>query len=344
MKLKLLFILFISLSTALHAADLKIDLHKAIAGKIDRPFMGVFLVTKGDDIIYQQVHGKFAQYPLSSQFIMGSISKQFTATIILRLVDQGLIDLDKPIKTYLPDLKNDWATIVTVRQLLNHSSGIKDLESPLEFTPGSQTKYVRIFPYYLASIIATKVSGKDYQTLLNEIFSIASMFQSGMVVSENMNENRLQYPLLPRAFKQNNNGLIEEIHSVQAFDSLYNPCGGVISTAQDLANWQNSLHNGKLLSPQSYQQMITIYGSIPHHAYDSVGYGLGLQLIERDGFLEISHHGYGAGYVSTIFYYPNSKISIIALENVAHNWTIPKRIFANHDALRDVVRNHIKNS
>jgi len=344
MNFKLIFcILNLSISLTTYAADLSTELNQALVGKIDRPFMGVFLVAKGDDIIYEKVHGKFSKHSVSSQFILGSITKQFTTTIILQLVDKGLINLDTPIKTYLPDLTNDWASIVTLRHLLSHTSGIVDLNSPLEFPPGTQTKYAKVFPYYLAGIIAARISGKDYDTLVAELFSKAGMSQVGLVISSDMNKNRIKYPQLPRSFEQQRDGIITEVKAIEFFETIYNPCGGIITNVRDLLQWHRSLHTGKLISNSSYKQMLSSYGLIRHHSYGHVGYGLGLQLINEDGFLEISHHGYGAGYVSSIFYYPESEISIIAFENVAHSWSGDrKRIYANHDSLRDIIREHIK--
>lgn len=344
MKLsKLLIIMLALLSPTAYADDLAIKLHKAVVGKVDRPYLGIFLVAKGDKIIYEKVHGNFGNPKINNQFILGSISKQFASTMILRFVDEGKINLDAPIKTYLPELSDDWAEIVTVRHLLSHRSGIVSLGQPLEFQPGTQTKYVKVLPYYLISKIVEKISGKDYEISLNELFSLASMKESGLVISGTLAGNRKKYPNIPRAFDQDDDtGKISELKIIEPYAQRYCPCCGVISTAHDLLHWNRALHTGKLMSAKSYKQMTTLYGSFGHHAYTEVGYGLGLQLIDEDGFLEINHHGYGAGLISSIFYYPESEISIIALENVTHTWRGDRmRIFHNHDSLRAVVREHI---
>jgi len=339
-------IMLVLLSPLAYPDDLAIKLHKAVVGKVDRPYLGIFLVAQGDKIIYEKVHGNFGNPKINNQFILGSISKQFASTMILRFVDEGKIDLDAPLKTYLPELADDWASIVTVRHLLSHRSGIVALGQPLEFLPGSQTKYVKVLPYYLISKIIERISGKDYEISLNELFLLASMTESGMVISETLAGNRKKYPNIPRAFDQDDyTGKISELKIIEPYAQRYCPCCGVISTARDLLNWNRALHTGKLMSANAYQQMITPYGSFGHHAYVEVSYGLGLQLIDKDGFLEINHHGYGAGLISSIFYYPKSEITIIALENVTHSWKGDRmRIFHNHDSLRAVVREHITES
>ena len=158
------------MSSEVFALNLSSTINKTLNSDITRPFNGVILIAKDDQIIYQKTSGSFGAPNINGQFGIGSISKQFTATIILNLVDQGLIDINQPIKNYLPDLKDDWTAIVTTKNLLNHTSGIVDINKPLAFTPGSNFEYNPRLTFYLASIIAERVSKKTYEELLKELF------------------------------------------------------------------------------------------------------------------------------------------------------------------------------
>ena len=169
------FLILIFMTSKAFALDLSTEINKTLNADTIRPFNGVILIAKNDQIIYQKASGSFGTPKINNQFGIGSISKQFTAAIILNLTDQGLIDINKPIKDYLPGLKDDWAKLVTVKNLLNHSSGIVDIGKPLAFTPGSKFEYVPELTFYLASLIAENVSKKTYQQLLDELFKKANM-------------------------------------------------------------------------------------------------------------------------------------------------------------------------
>lgn len=317
------------------------QLEQIITAQTARPLNGIVLVAQGHEVVYEKVSGTYGQPLTHSQFVIGSISKQMTATLVLELVDQGLIHLDDSINLYLPELDQDWASQVHVKHLLNHTSGIISLDKPLAFQPGTQFQYSPILGFYLASQIAERVSGKTFQQLTHELFARADMSYSGLLVSEQMDKNQVVYPLLPSGFKESN-GTLELIHSLGENDEMYNeswnPAGGIISTAHDLLAWNLALHDGNLLSPQSYHYMITPQIQRKHPRYGIVGYGCGIQVLEQDGFLEISHSGYIDGYCATLTYYPCQRISVIILENISWDTHDIIRAFSVHDYIRNAVR------
>lgn len=311
---------------------------------LEQFFNGIILIRADDQIVYQKSIGLFGSPTLENQFLIGSISKQFTATIILNLVDKGLIELNKPISAYLPELIDDWTQRVTVKHLLNHTSGIIDTGKPLAFTPGTKFIYNPAVAYYLASHIAEKVSGKTYKKLLHELSEKAGLKETTLLSTAHMGTNYYQHPLLAKAFKKENEKVMEVVQTGEdgeIYDSSWQPGGGIISSANDLAQWNKALHNGKLLSSKSYQEMITPSTERNHPRYGKVGYGFGVQLLEKDGYLEISHSGFIDGYISTLLYYPAIKASMIMLENVSWDGDM-KHIFKVHDAIRNSVRQYIR--
>lgn len=270
---------------------------------------------------------------LKDQFIIGSISKQITAVLLLQEVDKGRISLRESLSTYLPDLEQSWADSVTLHQVLNHSSGIVGLDQPLAFKPGTQFLYSPILGYQLLTRIMEKTSGKTYATLASELFrhcqmqntTVPSLYEQGSLVHSYSEEGE--------------RNLIKEDYDLKALEFL-TPGGGIISTAEDLVLWNEYLHQGKLLKESSYQQMTSASIDRPHPRWGSVGYGYGLQVDEQDQHLEYSHSGALVGFISTTLYYPAQKISVVMLENIAPDFEDMPRAFFFHDALRKLVKEH----
>jgi D-alanyl-D-alanine carboxypeptidase len=134
--------------------------------KYPRTFSGVVLVSQGGKSIYNKAVGlaktqKSKKIKMKSKFVLLSNSKQITAVLILREYDKGTLKLDEKISTYLPELPQNWVDNVTIRQLLNHTSGISGLSNPLSFKPGSGFKYGD-GNYIILGKIIEKVSGKTY--------------------------------------------------------------------------------------------------------------------------------------------------------------------------------------
>lgn len=304
----------------------------------DTSFNGIVVITKGNEVVFEKKQGIPEDLNLSHQFLIGSISKQFTAALILSLVDQKLIDLDFPIGCYLQDIKDLWSKEVLVRQLLNHTSGIEALGKPLNFEPGSQFRYSPTFAYYLLSAIAEKVSGKKYEDLLKQLVGPLNI---EVLISRSFEENQQKYPLLIDGFKLTGDFLdkltcIEEVG--EFYDSSWNPGGGLIATAYDLVKWNLALHEGNVLSENNYQLMITPSIQRDHPRYGKIGYGFGIQVDDRNGILEISHSGYIDGFTSTLIYYPHAKLSLVVLENVSRSVSDIKQTFWVHDSLRSLIR------
>ena len=298
-----------------------------------REFSGVAIVAKGNDIDFSYVNTFVAKgrdsddkVNLHSEFLIGSLSKQITAAIVLRLVDQGKIVLDKPVGVYLPDLKPEWKNKVTVRNLLNHTSGIVALEKPLESDPGNKFKYNNL-NYNILGEIASRLTHKSYPQLAQEVFNFCGMKES-YPGTEFMPKG-----IQPVGYAEVSFGSYKKIDQPISFESL--PSAGVVSTAPDLVHWTQCLHKDNLISKKMHQEMVKS-AATRMHRWGGLGYGFAMQLYQKNSVIEWSHSGYVSGFISTLSYYPKQDITMIVLENTSWKPDDMNRVFYYHDKLRQM--------
>jgi CubicO group peptidase (beta-lactamase class C family) len=315
----------------------KID---ALLETAQRPFNGVILIAKGSEPIYLKATGTQGSPQIDSQFIIGSISKQITTVAILKAAEKGMLDLNKSILTYLPQLKDEWAKRVTLHHLLNHTSGIEAKGKPLSFNPGEKFAYCNLGYDLLGEFLAT-VTQRPYKEIIQDLFKSAGMTSSAVPDSGTIADLQKQYPKLLTGFMESDAGKTSVVETPR--DAASNPSGGLISTAQDLLQWNLALHGAKLLSPAMYEKMMT--PSVEReNRWGKIGYGYGVHISQANGIHEISHGGIIEGYLSTLLYYPKQIVTVILLENTVlwpKTWDeeSKKRIFHFHDQVRSVVRN-----
>lgn len=159
-------------------------LDSLLAAKNMRDFSGVVLIAQNGKPLYAKAMGyanRDTKEPVTmdSHFVIMSVSKQITAALVLKEVEKGHIDLQKRLRTYLPDLKDKWGDSVTIHQLLNHTSGVVWYDQPLAFTPGYQLAYSN-FGYVLLQSVLEHVTGKAYTILLKDLFQQTRMPNSGV--------------------------------------------------------------------------------------------------------------------------------------------------------------------
>jgi CubicO group peptidase (beta-lactamase class C family) len=298
-----------------------------------RPFHGVALVDDAGKRVGFYAEGfadreKKIPLILKSRFIIGSISKQVTATLVLRQVDQGKLNLDDVIGKYLGE-NAPGAGSIRIRHLLNHSSGITGEGKPLASEPGKTFVYSN-FNYILLSRVIEKVTGRPFPETVNELFRSLGMrdsFAAGagksLPIVAGYDEIRLN-----------------EFSKADPAEPLQFPAsGGMVSTAEDLVKWTAALHGGKLLSKQSQDAMVTPTITRKNR-WGEIGYGFGLQVTTNGGRLEYSHGGYVPGFQSLLLYYPETRRTVVILENVSWNLDDQARAYGPHDALRGwAVRN-----
>jgi CubicO group peptidase (beta-lactamase class C family) len=297
-------------------------------------FNGSILVAEEGKIIYEKGFGMAnMEWAIPNQpdtkFRIGSVTKQFTAALVLQLVEEGRIKLDGKITDYLPDYRKDTGEKVTIHQLLNHTSGIpsytnrpelmaeisrnpyavadfvkKFASGDLEFEPGSKFSYNNS-GYSLLGAIIEKVTGKTYETVLTErIFKPLGMTNSGYDKHSALLQKRASgYQKTPDGF----------VNAAYLDMSIPYAAGSIYSTVEDLFKWDQSLYEDKILSADSKRLMFT-----PGLA----NYGYGIRISDQpigktDRRTKIIGHG-GAinGFNSMITRAVEKRQTVIILDNV----------------------------
>lgn len=318
----------VAIAVLLNSCNTKAQQNDDYTSKIDslvkttapRSFNGVVYILQDGKEKYTKAFGdadfnKKTPLQISDKFSTMSIAKQITATLILQEVEKGKIDLHTPIRNYLPDFKHSWADTVTVHQLLNHTSGLdpESIDKPLKFRPGTAFGYSNI-AYYVAGLVLEKQSGKNFQELVAALFKKCKMNNSAYP-NETSSKSLVKGHTIKKdgSFKRN-----ERL----TFDADHYFGSHLIVTASDLANWNECLHNGKLLKSGTYKKMTNymITNTHPVFSENPIGYGYGLRINDKADISEIGHTGFhpGEGFTAVNLYYPKTKTSVIIMENVGY--------------------------
>lgn len=295
-------------------------------------FNGVVMLTKDGNVFYHKAFGysnleERVRMELNDQFIIGSISKQITAVMVLRAHENGLLKLDASLDTYLKNLPQPWSNRVTVHQLLTHTHGIIEVDQPLEFEPGSQFSYSQI-GYELLANILEKVHAKNFETIAMEFFA-----QIGLYNTFHPNTNR--YKHLAKGYASEGKGKLE---STELSEKPYVAAGGFISTAPDLTKWNSLLYGGKILKPTTLELMKTAHITRDHPLFGKVEYGYGILFKQDEEDLQIGATGYSPGYASACFFHPKSGVNLIILGNTAHHVEDLTKTFSAHLELLEFVK------
>lgn len=308
--------------------------------KTPRAFNGVIRISKSGQQLYQRSHGfrniqRKELFKVDDQFLIGSISKMVTAVLVLREVQAGHIQLNSTIRRYLPAFDQKWADSVTIQQLLNHTSGIISWDRSLISVPGTRFSYSNI-NYALLGKIIEKTSAQSYAILTAGLFNKCQMYRSTVPTAL---DRKGSHSRLVTGHAEVGNGKYKADNILNLLDSplMGVPASGLVSTATDLSRWAMCLHNGKLLQDSIYSKM-TENGVPRPHRWGVVRYGDGIQTDEIDGIKELSLSGYVPGFISTLIYYPASKITVVVLENISPDPADMNRVFFFHDQIRKLVR------
>src|ERR1051325_6326488 len=328
-------IIFVSQYVAVgqdHAA--KIQELLSVANKY-RQFNGTVLVAENGKVVYKGGYGSanmewnIPNTP-ETKFRLGSITKQFTATVIMQLVEQGKIKLDAHLSDYLPDYRKDTGTKVTIHNLLTHTSGIPSYTSQpgffenvsrnpykvdefvkkyasgdLEFEPGSKFVYDNS-GYFLLGAIIERVTGKPYEQVLQEnIFNPVGMKNTGYDHHDTIIAKRAAgYVKTHDSFA---NAPYLDMSIPYAAGSLY-------STVEDLYLWDQALYTDKLLSAQSKALMYTPF-------LEDYGYGWVVTKASFDLAVQVLTHDGGInGFTTTIVRFPKEKNLIVMLDNTGSEY------------------------
>jgi D-alanyl-D-alanine carboxypeptidase len=325
----------------LTTAELKKEVDAILKSRPDNPFNGIVLIKEADSIVYSSVQGysdieKMELLSMESQFVTGSISKQFTAVLALQEIDKMHLRLDDKIGKYLTSLKQSWKDSVTVYQLLTHTHGIVSLHEPLQFEPGSRMDYPNgnNIGYQLLSEIIEKCSGKGFDVLSMELFHRCGM-------NGTFHPSVKQYKQLASGYTQTDDGNI--VFDKPGFD-VSPAAGSFVSTAGDLIIWNEQLHGGKLLKSSSYKLMTTIQPHVirQHPVWGVTEYGLGMTICDKENLLQLGQTGLVPGFASMDFYFPEQQISVVLLQNLVYKGSTKDK-FYYHTQISALLRKKLRN-
>lgn len=333
------FFSFLFLTTAYgQRSYIKID--SLLSASSNKPFNGIILISEDGKPAYSKKFGysdldKKEILEFDNQFVIGSVSKQFTAVLVLREFDKKGLKLSVSIRNYLPELNQSWADSVTVHHLLTHMHGITQLDQPTVFKAGSQYSYSQI-GYDLLAKIVEKTSGKSFAALSQELFEECGM-------KHTFHPEVKKYKKLVKGHTEAENGNIE--FEEKTFQN-YAAAGSFISTAEDLTIWNKLLYSGKLLKKRTMKLLKTKQqGAVRNHPiFGITEYGYGITVDTKDNILQFGQTGFAPGFVSMNYYFPKNKMSVIVLENIAYDTHDYKKTFLYHTAILKIIRAEIKSS
>lgn len=313
--------------TKIDKIDEIVNLYSENAG-----FNGSVLVAYQGEIIYKNGFGMANmewRIPNKSdtKFNIASVTKPFTAMLIMQLVADNKLELQKPITTYLKNYPKENGDQITIHHLLTHTSGlIRDVETeqklfhnpkelvdlfadkPLQFAPGERFEYSNC-GYFLLGYIIETITGKPYKEVLEErIFKPLNMNNSGYYGHRQILENR--------SSGYRNNFIDYQNADYTDFSNAYS-AGAIYSTVEDMFFFDQAFYSEKLLPPK-YIKLATT----KHIAADFGGhYGYGWEIIEqpigntKDMIETIGHSGSLPGYCAVYTNIPSSQSAIIFLNN-----------------------------
>lgn len=314
-------------------------------------------VTNRDEVIYARGFGATSTEPDAPAvgpdtiFRIGSITKPLTATMLMRLVDDGLLDLDRPVREYVPWLKlmdEDAERIITLRMLLSHTSG---LPTALEYNgwrdPSGLEAYVRevlpalppvappgeIYAYSnpgfnLAGYVAEAVTGTPYAELMRQY------------LFEPLGMGRTTFdPLVAMTYPFSQSFVLDETGRPQVKRPFVDntgeyPCGFALSTVLDLGKLARlHLNDGcvdgvSLLSANAVAEMRRLHVELM--TLDGRGYGLGMRVRQYKGLRLVGHNGAIAKYGGLWWLVPEAGIAVVMLMNRAPNaWGAADRLLTS---------------
>lgn len=334
------FLMLAILSGCSNQAPKELNLTAFISDAMDQknsaPFSGVILIDVQDWRIVDRVK-TYKNIPVSKddQFVLGDLSKQITAAIVLKLVDDGKLSLNAPVSTYMPELGN-WAKKITIHHLLNHTSGMGEGMSIV----GKTGNFLYSNGGYdLLGKITARIEAKTFPQQVKAIAKMCGMQDTFANEKSDVFFLKSLHPGFNQGWIEDKKGAFARKDMPK--DESQNPSLGIISTPEDMMKWSKCLHTGDLLSPSSYQKMITPGPRFNHRWSEDAKYGYGLQIQKSFGSPEISHSGKTRGFKSTMIYYPNEQTHVVIMENISLNNSTESRDFGMHDRIRKVVIDRI---
>ena len=263
-----------------------------------------------------------------SIFEAGSVSKQFTAAAVLLLAQQGKLSLDDPARKYLPELP-DYGTPLTIRHMLNHTSGLRDWGSveaiagwprttrtytqahvldivsrqrALNYPPGAEYSYSNS-GYNLAAILVERVSGKPFAEFTRD----AIFTPLGMTSTSWRDDFRRIVKGRAIAYSEANGA----IRQMMPFEDVHGN-GGLLTTVGDLLKWNRNFADPVVGGRPLVEQQL-VQGKLTDGR--TIAYAAGLMVLHYNGRNEVSHSGTTAAYNAWLGRYPDQGLSVAVLCN-----------------------------
>ena len=292
----------------------------------------VVLVAQDGKILFEKGRGladREHHVPVIPQttFLIGSVTKQFTASAILKLQEEGKLSVDDKLSKYIPDFPR--GNEVTLRQLLTHTSGIHNYnedpgffdratndtteafieamkKEPYDFDPGTKWSYVNS-GYLVLGYIVEKVSGQSYGDFLREnFFQPLGMTNTGVYSGQtDLPHEALGYSLGTNGFKP----------ALNSHPSWFGGAGALYSTVEDLYRWNEGIFNGRVLDTASLKAAFIPVKEYEGQVNSDSGYGFGWEVRHARGLRVIWHEGGLPGFRSVLLRVPDEKLTVAILAN-----------------------------
>lgn len=290
-------------------------------------------VVRGRDTLVLKGYGKAdleldVATPARAVYEIGSVTKQFTAAAILQLQEQRRLSLDDDVTRYLPNYPTQGHR-VTIRRLLDHTSGIRGYTEmpefallapqalprdtlvalfsarPFDFEPGAAMAYNNS-AYFLLGLVIEKVSGMPYAAYVKQhLFDRAGMPDSRYCSTT---------AVVPR--RAHGYDFAHDTLRLAAYLDFRWPyaAGSLCSTAGDLVAWTRALHGGRILGPAAYRELLT-----PGTLADGtrLRYAKGLEVDSILGHPAVHHGGGIYGFLTELEYFPDDTLTVAVLVNTA---------------------------
>lgn len=314
--------------------EAKVDQLFAQWDRPDAPGCALAVIEDGQ-LIYKRGYGMANlehDIPITpaSIFHVASVSKQFTAFAILLLTQEGKLSLDDNVRKYVPEVP-DFGLPITIRHLLQHTSGLRDNFFPLglagwrpddlmtegdilnfvasqkdlDFKPGDDVSYSNT-GYVLLAVIVKRITGQSLRE-----FAEANIFKPlGMTHTHFHDDHTMVVKNRTSAYSPRNDGGFQV--SIPVFD--YIGATSLFTTVEDLAKWANNLYDGRVGGKAVIEQMLAPGTLNNGERFD---YGLGVQLGEYRGLKTVGHGGVDAGYRARLEQFSDQRFSVAILCNLS---------------------------
>lgn len=340
----LLTLVVLSVSAAEPAPDWQQELEQS-------DFSGTVFIARSDTVMFQQSYGladresqrAFAE---DTVFDIGSVTKQFTATAIMLLVEQGKLSLSATIDNYFANVPADKQGI-TIHHLLTHSSGLRTnpprfrlydivetdvytsqmLKQKLVAQPGETFHYSNIGYSLLAQLIEIS-SGQNWEAYIQQnILLPAGLTETGyhlldvplerLAVNYGADPNWLQRLFRRQAKSRSVGDSLQHLRE-EPGQRWFEGSGGFVSTTQDMYAWFLAMHSRQILTETSWQKMFEKH--VAENAAQTVYYGYGWAIDNQNGLQRINHSGSNGYSYTTFDYYPEIDLFIFTASNDLDNY------------------------